>query len=112
VVGQLRVSKSPAAGTRLHFDGGATAVVTGRTGPGGDLFELVFDRPGAALAGAAWGHMPLPPYIRRADDASTVPATRPCSGARPGAVAAPTAGLHFDDALLAPWRRAGSRRRP
>ena len=99
-IGQLRVSKSPAAGTRLHFDGGATAVVTARTGPGGELFELVFD-----CAVLPWleqfGHMPLPPYIRRAADAADRARYQTVYGRTPGAVAAPTAGLHFDDALLA-----------
>jgi S-adenosylmethionine:tRNA ribosyltransferase-isomerase len=100
VVGQLRVSKPPAAGTRLHFDGGATAVVTARTGPGGELFELVFDRPVLPWL-EQHGHMPLPPYIRRADDASDRERYQTVYGRTPGAVAAPTAGLHFDDALLA-----------
>lgn len=99
-VGQIRVSKSPAAGTRLHFDGGATAVVTARTGAGGELFELAFDRPVLPWL-EQFGHMPLPPYIRRAADASDRARYQTVFGRTPGAVAAPTAGLHFDDALLA-----------
>jgi S-adenosylmethionine:tRNA ribosyltransferase-isomerase len=105
-VGQLRASKSPAPGTRLHFDGGATAVVTGRTGPDGDLFELMFDRPVLSWL-EAWGRMPLPPYIRRAADADDQARYQTVFGRMPGAVAAPTAGLHFDAALFAALARRG-----
>jgi S-adenosylmethionine:tRNA ribosyltransferase-isomerase len=45
--------------------------------------------------------VPLPPYITHTDDADDERATRPCLPQRPGAVAAPTAALHFDEALLA-----------
>jgi len=98
-VGQLRASKPPAPGTRLHFDGGATAAVTGRTGPDGDLFELVFDRPVLSWL-EAWGRMPLPPYIHRAADAADQARYQTVFSRTPGAVAAPTAGLHFDAALF------------
>jgi S-adenosylmethionine:tRNA ribosyltransferase-isomerase len=99
-IGQLRASKSPGPGSRLHFDGGATAVVTGRAGPDGSLFELAFDRPVLPWL-EAFGRMPLPPYIRRvADDADAV-RYQTVYGRHPGAVAAPTAGLHFDQGLLA-----------
>lgn len=100
VVGQLRVSKSPAAGSRLEFEGGATAVVKGRSGHDGDLFELGFDRPVLPWLEAV-GHMPLPPYIVRADDPIDRARYQTVFGRRPGAVAAPTAGLHFDPELLA-----------
>ena len=105
-VGQLRASKSPVPGTRLHFDGGATAVVTGRAGPDGDLFELMFDRPLLSWL-EAWGRMPLPPYIRRAADADDQARYQTVFGRMPGAVAAPTAGLHFDAALFAALARRG-----
>lgn len=100
VVGQLRVSKSPAPGARLHFDGEATAVVKARTGPDGDLFELVFDRPVLPWLEDC-GRMPLPPYIRRAADEADRLRYQTIYSRAPGAVAAPTAGLHFDAALLA-----------
>jgi S-adenosylmethionine:tRNA ribosyltransferase-isomerase len=99
-IGQLRVSKRPAPGARLHFAGGASATVTGRTGADGDLFELVFDRPVMPWL-EAHGRTPLPPYIRRAADESDSARYQTVYSRAPGAVAAPTAGLHFDAALFA-----------
>jgi S-adenosylmethionine:tRNA ribosyltransferase-isomerase len=106
VVAQLRTSRSPAAGSTIEFDGGATAVVTGRAGPEGDLFELVFDRPVLPWL-EAFGHMPLPPYIRRADEPADRERYQTVYGERPGAVAAPTAGLHFDATIFAALERRG-----
>jgi S-adenosylmethionine:tRNA ribosyltransferase-isomerase len=100
VMGQLRASKSPAPGGKLEFEGGAMATVTGRSGPDGDLFELVFDRPVLPWLEAV-GRMPLPPYIRREADAGDLERYQTVFGRHPGAVAAPTAGLHFDAPLLA-----------
>ncbi len=99
-VGQLRASKTPAPGARLHFEGGAVAVVTTRSGPAGDLFELAFDRPVLAWL-EAFGRMPLPPYIRREADQLDRERYQTVFSRMPGAVAAPTAGLHFDAGLLA-----------
>jgi S-adenosylmethionine:tRNA ribosyltransferase-isomerase len=98
-IGQLRVSKPPAPGARLRFDGGATAVVKGRTGRDGELFDLVFDRPVLAWLEDC-GRMPLPPYIRRDADATDRERYQTIYSRSPGAVAAPTAGLHFDTELL------------
>jgi len=100
LVGQLRVSKSPAPGGRLGFEGGATAVVEGRAGRDGDLFELRFNRPVLPWLEAV-GRMPLPPYIERDADESDRARYQTVYGRKPGAVAAPTAGLHLDRALLA-----------
>jgi S-adenosylmethionine:tRNA ribosyltransferase-isomerase len=97
--GLLRASKSPAPGGRLVFEGGATAVVKSRLGPEGDLFELEFDRPVLAWLEEV-GRMPLPPYIVREADDLDRGRYQTVFGRTPGAVAAPTAGLHFDDALL------------
>ncbi len=93
----VRASKAPKPGTRLHFEEAATAEVTGREG---DLFRLVFDAPLMAVLDAH-GHMPLPPYIEREDEAEDAERYQTVYAAHPGAVAAPTAGLHFDEALLA-----------
>ena len=75
---------------------------------------LRFEFAGAALDEAIEriGAPPLPPYIaaRRAPDERTAPTTRRCSRAEPGAVAAPTAGLHFTPALVAAHRGARRRR--
>lgn len=99
VLAQVRASKSPKSGQRLHFDGGVTARVLGRQD---EFFEILFetDAPATAVL-ARIGHMPLPPYITRADEAGDVERYQTVFARRPGAVAAPTAGLHFDAATLA-----------
>jgi len=106
LVGQLRVSKSPAPGAEILFDGGASGRVTGRTGPDGALYELTLDRPVLDWLEEA-GRMPLPPYIRRAADESDRSRYQTVYGRKPGAVAAPTAGLHFDQGLLAQLHARG-----
>jgi S-adenosylmethionine:tRNA ribosyltransferase-isomerase len=92
---QIRASKSPRAGTRLLFKS-CQAVVEGRDG---DLFRLRFDR-GVMDCLAKEGHVPLPPYIKRADQALDRDRYQTVFADRPGAVAAPTAGLHFEQAML------------
>ncbi len=97
-------------GDTIRFAGDFSAEVEARDGP---EVSLAFDRGGTALARALQSHgaMPLPPYIRRAaderdrDDYQTVFATRD------GAVAAPTAGLHFTDRLLRAIEARGVGRR-
>jgi S-adenosylmethionine:tRNA ribosyltransferase-isomerase len=107
-----RPAKKLRPGDRVDFAGGLTAEVADKA-EGGEV-TLDFDREGAALMAAleAGGAMPLPPYIRREagpdpcdrDDYQTVFARRD------GAVAAPTAGLHFTDAVLAALEARGVRR--
>lgn len=94
----LRSSKSPKPGTELEFEGGIRAVVEGRRDA---LFELRFlgETPLIALL-EAHGHMPLPPYIDRADESADRERYQTVYARRAGAVAAPTAGLHFDEPLL------------
>ncbi|MEJ2603539.1 MAG: tRNA preQ1(34) S-adenosylmethionine ribosyltransferase-isomerase QueA [Gammaproteobacteria bacterium] len=99
----LRASKSPGTGTVLSLDGGATATVAGREG---SLFRLRFDTPVMACL-ERHGHVPLPPYIRRADTSADRGDYQTVFAREPGAVAAPTAGLHFDEALLASLADAG-----
>ena len=106
VLAHLRASKSPRAGTRVSFaDGAFEAEVLGRGGPDGGLFHLRFFRdrmPADPLALLeAFGHVPLPPYITHADAADDETRYQTVFASRPGAVAAPTASLHFDPALLA-----------
>ncbi len=81
-------------------DDALTAEVTGR-GDGGEV-ELRFDRGGAALMAALrdHGHIPLPPYIDRPDDRQDADDYQTWLARRDGAVAAPTAGLHFTPRLL------------
>ncbi|WP_416139568.1 tRNA preQ1(34) S-adenosylmethionine ribosyltransferase-isomerase QueA [Halomonas sp. HK25] len=94
----LRSSKSPRPGTELVFEGGIHAVVEGRREA---LFELRFlgETPLIELLDAH-GHMPLPPYIDRDDELADRDRYQTVYARRDGAVAAPTAGLHFDEPLL------------
>lgn len=94
----IRSSKSPKPGTELIFEGDIHAVVEGRRDA---LFELRFlgDTPMIALL-EKHGHMPLPPYITRDDGLSDRERYQTVYARRDGAVAAPTAGLHFDQPLL------------
>ena len=99
----LRASKSPKAGAVLRLgDDEASAFdakVLGRCGPDDGLFHLRFpDDPFALLERC--GHVPLPPYITHADEADDVRRYQTVFASKPGAVAAPTASLHFDEALL------------
>lgn len=104
VLAHLRASKTPMPGSALRFEGpdgaGFDAEVLGRGGPQDSLFHLRLpDEPHALLE--RHGHVPLPPYITHADDADDERRYQTVFAARPGAVAAPTAALHFDEALLA-----------
>jgi S-adenosylmethionine:tRNA ribosyltransferase-isomerase len=96
----------------LIFDQGLQAVVEEK-GEGGDLL-LRFNHSGAALdaAVARAGHAPLPPYIadRRAPDAEDDADYQTVFAQHDGSVAAPTAGLHFTDSLLAALESAGVQR--
>ena len=95
---QIRASKSPRAGTRLSLDGGLDAQVLGRKG---DFFELLFETRGPLLEVLErHGQLPLPPYIAHAADAHDEERYQTVFARNMGSVAAPTAGLHFDQALL------------
>jgi len=94
----LRASRTPKEGARLNFEGGINARVLGRQD---GLFDLEFDIESTLIeALEAHGHMPLPPYIKREDQASDRERYQTVYNRAPGAVAAPTAGLHFDEALF------------
>ena len=104
VVGHLRVSKKPAIGSVMNMDGGYFAEFLGRESlETGGLFRFkLFDQqqsnPYALMA--AHGHIPLPPYIERSDNEADLQRYQTVFAKNPGAVAAPTAALHFDEALL------------
>jgi S-adenosylmethionine:tRNA ribosyltransferase-isomerase len=100
VLAHLRASKSPRPGSRVRFAGAFDAEVLGRTGPEDALFHLRFPADPLALL-ERHGHVPLPPYITHADTAEDERRYQTIFAARPGAVAAPTAALHFDAPLLA-----------
>ena len=97
----IRASKSPKPGSIIRFaDGAFAAEVLGRCGPDNGMFHLRFPSDPFALL-EAHGHVPLPPYITHADEADDVRRYQTVFAKEPGAVAAPTAALHFDEALLA-----------
>ncbi len=96
----LRASKSPRPGSVVRFAEAFDAEVLGRCGPDGELFHLRFPSDPFALL-AAHGHVPLPPYITHADEADDERRYQTVFARAPGAVAAPTAALHFDEAVLA-----------
>jgi S-adenosylmethionine:tRNA ribosyltransferase-isomerase len=100
VLAHLRASKSPRPGTRLRFADAFDAEVLGRAGPEDSLFRLRFPSEPMALLDAH-GHVPLPPYIAHADEPEDERRYQTVFAERPGAVAAPTAALHFDAPLLA-----------
>ena len=106
VLMHLRASKSPKPGSVVRFADAFDAEVLGRAGPQESLFHLRFpDDPFALLE--AHGHVPLPPYITHADTAEDERRYQTVFAANPGAVAAPTAALHFDEALLAELAQRG-----
>lgn len=105
ILAHVRASKAPKPGTRLLFDEGIAAEMVARHEA---LFELRFEGSCPVLAILeAIGHMPLPPYIDRPDEQADKERYQTVYNARPGAVAAPTAGLHFDAPLLAALQAKG-----
>jgi S-adenosylmethionine:tRNA ribosyltransferase-isomerase len=109
VVAQLRASKSPRPGMTIRFAGAFNAEVLGRAGSDASLYRLRFPATPLALL-ERHGHVPLPPYIERADDAEDAARYQTVFAERPGAVAAPTAALHFDRALVAALAARGIER--
>ena len=110
VAAHMKVSKKPRAGTVLRMAGGFEAELLGRwPEPQGPLFHLRLSSDAYALM-AAHGHVPLPPYVTHADTAEDESRYQTVFAKNPGAVAAPTAALHFDDALLAAIDARGARR--
>lgn len=107
VLAHVRASKAPKPGAALLLgeDESVKATMVARHDA---LFEIVFEDDRAVLDILnAVGHMPLPPYIDRPDEASDRELYQTVYSERPGAVAAPTAGLHFDEPLLAALREKG-----
>ena len=96
VLAHVRSSKSPKPGSSILLDGDAGAQMLARHDA---LFELEFSEPVLPLLERV-GHMPLPPYIDRPDDTADRERYQTVYAQREGAVAAPTAGLHFDNQLL------------
>jgi len=98
VLAQVRASKSPRADSRLLLAQGVVATVLGRQG---EFFELRFEACADIYALLEQhGSVPLPPYITHAADTADEARYQTVYARAPGAVAAPTAGLHFDAAML------------
>ena len=93
---QIRASKSPAPGTKLRLADAFDVTVGERSG---EFFIVHFPSDAIELIDR-YGQLPLPPYIQHAADEVDAQRYQTVYAKHPGAVAAPTAGLHFDDALL------------
>ncbi len=105
VLAQVGASKSPKPGGRITLDEGTSLTVLGREG---EFYRLRFDtdEPLEKLLLRA-GRLPLPPYIQREPGAEDLERYQTLFARHTGAVAAPTAGLHFDQALLAALQAKG-----
>lgn len=105
VLAHIRCSKSPKPGSEILLEGKVKATMVARHDA---LFELEFHGEQSVLSILDdVGHMPLPPYIDRPDEDSDRERYQTVYNEKPGAVAAPTAGLHFDDALMAQLKAKG-----
>lgn len=98
VYAHVKSSKSPKAGAKLILEDEVIATVLGRKE---ELFHLEFDGEMTSLEILEeYGHVPLPPYIERGDRESDKNRYQTVFAKTPGAVAAPTAGLHFDEDII------------
>ena len=108
VLAQVRASKPPKPGQKLALEGDVTVEVRGREG---EFYELAFDGEAPVTEVLERiGHVPLPPYITRPDETTDRERYQTVYARHRGAVAAPTAGLHFDAAMLAALEARGVER--
>ncbi len=107
-IAQIRASKSPKPSTRITLAEAFDVVVTGRAGASGEFFALeLVDRSNLWELAERFGKLPLPPYIEHPAEGADEARYQTVYAREPGAVAAPTAGLHFDEAMLATLRAQG-----
>ena len=105
VLAHIRAGKSPKPGTKMRIADAVDAEVLSRRG---ELYEVLFqDAQSVQELLEFYGHVPLPPYITRADSDEDRYRYQTVFARKLGAVAAPTAGLHFDDELLGEIRKLG-----
>ena len=105
---QVRASKSPKAGTRITLENAFSLLCSGRQG---EFFALELEGEGNLWDLAEqYGRLPLPPYIEHGVEAEDEARYQTVYARHPGAVAAPTAGLHFDEAMLERLSEQGVRR--
>lgn len=110
VVAHVKVSKKPPVGAALQMAGGFTATLLGRwPDEDGPLFRYQLSADPYLLM-EQHGHVPLPPYITHTDSPDDAQRYQTVFARHPGAVAAPTAALHFDEALLAALDARGVQR--
>ena len=101
VAAHMKVSKKPRPGAVLQMDGGFSATLLGRwPNDDGPLYRFQLSGDPYTLM-AKFGHVPLPPYISHSDSLEDEQRYQTVFAKNPGAVAAPTAALHFDEAVLA-----------
>lgn len=96
VLAQVRASKTPQPGTIIELAGACLATVVGREQ---DMFRLAFSMPVSPFL-EQHGEVPLPPYVKRDTESADDERYQTVYAREPGAVAAPTAGLHFDERML------------
>ena len=104
VLAHVRSSKSPKPGATLKFNDSYQAEVVAREG---DLFKLRFNADDIEAMLNDIGHMPLPPYIQREDTKTDQSRYQTVYAQHAGAVAAPTAGLHFTEQILQQIKQKG-----
>jgi len=102
----IKASKSPIPGSALRLADAVDVTVLGRAD---DLFILKFDAPVLDIL-EQHGSVPLPPYIHHQPDAQDLQRYQTVYARAPGAVAAPTAGLHFDEAVFEQLEQLGVQR--
>lgn len=102
---QLKVSKAARSGSEITLEDGSVLVVLGREG---DFYRLqAVDQDALLKTLEETGHMPLPPYIKRSDTSLDRDRYQTVFARRAGAVAAPTAGLHFSEAIMNVFKEKG-----
>ena len=105
---QIKSSKTPKPGSTIEIDNSSVMVqVAGRDG---SFFNIQFPDPGVSAIASELGHMPLPPYIDREDQIDDRERYQTIYASQEGAVAAPTSGLHFDEALFDSLKQKGINR--
>lgn len=103
VLAQVKASKTPKPGAVLELAGDCEATVSSREN---DMFHLAFSKPASELM-ELHGDVPLPPYLNRGSESVDSDRYQTVYARQPGAVAAPTAGLHFDERMLEKTLRRG-----
>ncbi|MDR2507734.1 MAG: tRNA preQ1(34) S-adenosylmethionine ribosyltransferase-isomerase QueA [Candidatus Accumulibacter sp.] len=111
VIAQIRANRPPGAGTRLVLENAFAVSVAGRAEDSTGFFALDLEGEGEGDFFALlekYGRLPLPPYITHPAEKEDEARYQTVYARHPGAVAAPTAGLHFDETLLASLKARGA----